>query len=139
MWSQNQHKRKELSMNRSVIIAVLFALVVLLGVTGIADTYRMKEQMSELLLSAEVAAIAGDIERATTEAETIQKKWDKNEKRLLLYMKHNELDSIKQAIAELKFLIQYRDTAEFCAKINEALTMIEHIWESELPTLKNIL
>ncbi len=74
MWSQNQHKRRELSMNRSVIIAVLFALVVLLGVMGITDTYRMKEQMSELLLSAETAATAGDIERATAEAETIQKK-----------------------------------------------------------------
>ena len=126
-------------MNRAVIISVLFILVAMLSTMGIMNTYHMKTQMKEYLMAAEQAAIQGDIETAVKESENIQKKWDEKETWLLLYVKHNEIDTINQSISELKFLIQYQDTAEFCSKINETITMIEHVWESELPIFKNIL
>ena len=126
-------------MNRAVIISVLFILVAMLSTMGIMNTYHMKTQMKEYLMAAEQAAIQGDIEKAVKESENIQKKWDEKEKWLLLYVKHNEIDTINQSISELKFLIQYQDTAEFCSKINETITMIEHVWESELQIYKHIL
>ena len=126
-------------MNRTITITVLFIIVAVLSTMGIMNTYQMKTQMKECLLAAEQAAMQGDIEKAVKESEKIQKQWDKQEKWLLLYVKHNEIDTINQSISELKFLIQYQDTAEFCSKINETITMIEHVWESELPIFKNIL
>lgn len=126
-------------MNRTITITVLFIIVAVLSTMGIMNTYQMKTQMKEYLLAAEQAAMQGDIEKAVKESERIQKQWDKQEKWLLLYVKHNEIDTINQSISELKFLIQYQDTAEFCSKINETITMIEHVWESELPIFKNIL
>ena len=99
-------------MNRAVIISVLFILVAMLSTMGIMNTYHMKTQMKEYLMAAEQAAIQGDIEKAVKESENIQKKWDEKEKWLLLYVKHNEIDTINQSISELRFLIQYQDTAE---------------------------
>ena len=126
-------------MNRTITITILFIIVAVLSTMGIMNTYQMKTQMKEYLLAAEQAAMQGDIEKAVKASENIQKQWDEQEKWLLLYVKHNEIDTINQSISELKFLIQYQDTAEFCSKINETITMIEHVWESELPIFKNIL
>lgn len=126
-------------MNRTITITILFIIVAVLSTMGIMNTYQMKTQMKEYLLAAGQAAMQGNIEKAVKESENIQKQWDEQEKWLLLYVKHNEIDTINQSISELKFLIQYQDTAEFCSKINETITMIEHVWESELPIFKNIL
>ena len=126
-------------MNRPAITAVIAVMIALIGAMGLWNTHQVKDTMCAQLETAKQAALSGDASQAEKTAQQIQAFWEKQESKLFLYIRHNELDEIEKNIAELKYLAELGDTAEFCSKASQAKALVEHIWECELPLIKNIL
>lgn len=126
-------------MNRPIALAVVAGCIAVLSAAGLYHTHQVKEALGTRLEAAETAALAGEADKAEVAAEELLDFWEEREKTLLLYIRHDELDEIERSISELKYLIKLGDTAEFCSKLDQTHALIEHVWLSELPLLRNIL
>ena len=126
-------------MNRPAIIGAVAAAIACLSIAGILNVRNVKEKMTVLLNTAEQEAVSGQYEEAKNTAQKMKAVWEEKEKRLLIYIRHNEIDDIGKCISELKYLAEFGDTAEFCSKLEQTKGLVYHIWESELPLFKNIL
>ena len=130
---------RETAMNRPTIIGAVAITIAGLSAAGILNAHNTRNEMESLLYQAEQAAVSGQFKQAKAAAEKIKSVWDEKEKRLLLYIRHNEIDDIGKSISELKYLAEFGDSAEFCSKLDQTKGLIYHVWESELPLFKNIL
>lgn len=126
-------------MNRPIIISVITILIAVLSTVAIINVRNTNQEMQMILDAAEEAALNQDLDQAVQVSEQLEKFWEKKEKFLLLYVKHNDIDDLGECISELKYLAELGDTAEFCSKLNQTRGMIEHVWISELPIPRNFL
>ncbi len=126
-------------MNRPVIISVITILIAVLSTITIINVRHTNQEMQTILDSAEEAALNHDLNQAVKVSEQLEDFWEKKERFLLLYVKHNDIDDLGECISELKYLAKLGDVAEFCSKVNQTRGMIEHIWISELPIPRNFL
>ncbi len=126
-------------MNRPVIIASIAILIAVLSAITIFNIRHTNQEMQAILDQAEAAALRQNITEAAAVVEQLEAFWDKKERSLLLYVKHNDVDALGECISELKYLAKLGDSAEFCSKLNQVRGMIEHIWISELPIPRNFL
>ena len=126
-------------MNRPIAIAIVAGCLIGIYAAGTTHTYRITQEMQNKLTATEQIALSGKSDKAKESAEEMQRFWEEEEKRLMLYIRHNDIDLVAKNLSELTQLIQFGDTAEFCAKLNETQVLVKHIWESDLPLPKNIL
>lgn len=127
------------AMNRAITVAVIAIFVVFLYTAGTYHTYQVTEEVGRRLQTAEQAALAGEKDKAQEISKELQSFWEEKEKVLMLYIRHNDLDSVAEYLSELESLIALDDIGEFCSKLNQTHRLVDHIWESELPLWKNIL
>ena len=80
-----------------------------------------------------------EYDRAHELSEQLFHRWDEEENRLIRYVRHTDLDSISSRMARLPYLVKYKDPAEFLSEVSQIRYLILHLWESELPLMRNIL
>ena len=107
--------------------------VVLYGLTQVKD--EMIASLDELTQMVEDK----EYDRAHELSEQLFHRWDEEENRLIRYVRHTDLDSISSRMARLPYLVKYKDPAEFLSEVSQIRYLILHLWESELPLMRNIL
>ena len=65
--------------------------------------------------------------------------WPDREQQLVRLLHHTSLDAITTSLARLPALLEYEDLGPFLAEVNQISTLIEHIWDSELPLIRNLI
>lgn len=126
-------------MSRPIIILIVAISVACLYGAGTYNTYRVTGEMLDRIEETQQLALSGDTQKAQEALAEMEQFWEKKEELLTLYIRHNDIDYVKKTLAELPALIQFGDPAEFCSKLDETRETVNHIWESELPLVKNIL
>ncbi len=126
-------------MKRFVIAAAIMAAM--LGISGMVlyGLTQVKDDMVASLDELTRMAENKEYDRAYQLSEQLFRQWDKEENRLIRYVRHTDLDSISSRMARLPYLVKYKDPAEFLSEVNQIRYLILHLWESELPLMRNIL
>ena len=64
--------------------------------------------------------------------------WDSEHDLLERIVRHELLEQVTESVSKLYPLALYGEAADFYAELSVCKVLIEEIWESERPTIKNI-
>lgn len=127
------------------LVTILSLLVVILGVAvgGIfyikVTTERFSAELDQI--SGQILLVGDEISSATLtkEVDSLCKEWEKTEKLLGMYLKHEDMGEISKNLQKLRGYCQVAYLKEAVPLVVELQFSLHHLYEEELPTLKNIL
>lgn len=126
-------------MKRVWVAAAIFLFILSLCIYGLITTNKLTETMSSRLNEIESKVRIGNKSGALKLSESTIKEWHEYHIKMCLYMPHTRLESIDQSLAALPPLINSSNgTDQFEAECERAAAQIEHLKDTELPTLANI-
>lgn len=125
-------------MKRLIIVVSMVAVILALGFWSVFQLDRITNRM-ELELDG-LAQMVEDEDRESLLEKTaaFQELWEHEEKHMMRYIHHDELDTITGTVARLNALARYDDYGELAAEIDRLRHVIRHIYESEMPSLHSI-
>lgn len=115
------------------------AAVIAACIMSIATLTKIKNSFLEEFSSLEKIAESGDSEKTAEEAKRITGRWIEEHHTLCRIVRHTQLDQVTLSVARLEFLAKYGETGELTAEINRCRILLEDIWDSELPIIRNIM
>lgn len=124
-------------MNRVIAAVVLLALSIGLAVGG---RLLITNATSELISVMEQDRYMTLRSSHTSKERALktQEKWESKEIALTALLPHSELDSIEIAIKNLSAYHSQGLVEEYIKALDECISRLEHIEESEMPDIKNI-
>ncbi|WP_101911119.1 DUF4363 family protein [Marasmitruncus massiliensis] len=125
-------------MKRFFLSIVICTAIITACIWGLFRITKVTDQ-----LTASLNQIASAVEQQNTDQVVdlvgdFQKDWEENEKTLMQFIHHDELDTATGIVARLKALARYQDYSELSAEIDRLQHLIRHICESQMPIYKNI-
>ncbi len=118
----------------------LCVLVLVWGFSGLSLWHltRAANQMETTLEQISDAIDKQEADQLKELTAQFQLEWHRNEEIMIHYVHHDELDILTGAVARLPALALYEQYPELAAETERIQELIYHIWESEIPNLKNI-
>ena len=86
----------------------------------------------------EQAVYQETFEALSVRAASVCRDWMDAEHVLIRFVRHTELDEVTGAMTRLEKLAKYGDLSEFSAELNRIKNLLHHIYDSEIPYLRNI-
>lgn len=125
-------------MKRVVFAAVL--IVVLLGFNAFClfTIGRIKNESTEKLDKLYEHVASGSNEKIAEECESFTKYWLSEHHVLCLIVRHDLLDQVTISVSRFVPLAKYGEKGELSAEILRSKILIEEIWDTERPLLRNI-
>lgn len=123
---------------RRIIAAVVILLVVLGSSLGIY--FRIISNVDGLTKTAcEIRESVNKNEKTDFwETKRLSDEWDRSEMFMVSFLPHSELDDIEIGIKNIENYHEQGLTDEYLEELNNVINRLEHIKESEKPTIKNI-
>ncbi len=125
-------------MKRVWIALGLVAAILAGGIFSLWHLERITREMGNSLEQLSLAVEQQDDARILELALMFQEQWQQFEPGIRRYIHHDELESITGGSARLAALARYQDYGELAAETDRMRHLVNHILESERPTLKNI-
>lgn len=124
---------------RTIFAAAIIVLAVAFGAVSLYIIDDTKASMTCIIKDIEASVESKNYNESYELANKLKEYWNSREEILVYFVRHHELDELTSAASRLSHLIKHGDVAEFSAECEKILTLINHIMESEIPYLKNIL
>lgn len=133
-----------MKMNRLKVIAWLAAFLVIFCSAALACTWYAQKQMRSIVDEARAVSISDtsseeDVKRIKPMLEKIDTEWEKYRPIVSTYSRHDEVERVTEEIEWIRPLYDNGYYSQLNVKlvgINEAL---EHLMETETPSIANIL
>ena len=125
-------------MKRFWLSLVITGLILAVCVFALVKIVTVSDQMLDSLEQISTAIEQNKTDQILDLAGEFQTEWENNERILIKYIHHDELDSITGTVARLKALAQYRDYSELSAEVAKLKHLVRHVCESQMPVFKNI-
>lgn len=121
------------------IIAATVILLVVLG-SSIGIYFKIVSEVDRLTdIACEIRESVGRKEKTDFwETKRLSDAWDRSETFMVSFLPHSELDDIEIGIKNIENYHEQGLTDEYLEEINSVINRLEHIKESEKPTIKNI-
>lgn len=121
------------------IIAATVILLVVLG-SSIGIYFKIISEVDRLTdIACEIRESVGQKEKTDFwETKRLSDAWDRSETLMVSFLPHSELDDIEIGIKNIENYHEQGLTDEYLEEINSVINRLEHIKESEKPTIKNI-
>ncbi len=119
----------------SIIITVLILVVCSFALVKIV---KVSDELTDTLNQISTAIEQNKTDQILDLVGKFETDWEENEKTLMQYIHHDELDTITGIAARLTALARYQDYSELSAEIDRLKHLIKHVCESQMPTYKNI-
>ena len=121
------------------IIAATVILLVVLG-SSIGIYFKIISEVDRLTdIACEIRESVGQKEETDFwETKRLSDAWDRSETFMVSFLPHSELDDIEIGIKNIENYHEQGLTDEYLEEINSVINRLEHIKESEKPTIKNI-
>lgn len=121
------------------IVAALAILIIVFG----SAIWIYSEIVFKINSLTEMASAIQDSvnDRGSTdseETEMLSESWSKAENLMVSFLPHSELDDIEIGIMNIKNYHEQGLTDEYLEELNNCINRLNHIKESEKPTIKNI-
>lgn len=123
-------------------IFIAFALIIVIfGIAGFSlyHLYQFKTEGLDLLEQITQDVKNDRMEAAVEKAEAFRQLWAQAEGSLIQFVRRDPLEQITSISSRLPTLGEYGNISQFLALTEELHTLIEDLWEDELPTLHNII
>ena len=122
---------------------VVFSVILLFALIGfnffcLFSVKKIKNEATEKLDSIEFYALAEDFEKTASECENFTEYWLSEHHTLCLIVRHDLLDQVTISVSRFVPLAKFGETGELSAEILRSKILIEEIWDSERPLLRNI-
>lgn len=123
---------------RRIIVATVILLIVLGSSIGIY--FKIISEVDRLTdIACEIRESVGQKEKTDFwETKRLSDAWDSSETFMVSFLPHSELDDIEIGIKNIENYHEQGLTDEYLEEINSVINRLEHIKESEKPTIKNI-
>lgn len=121
------------------IIAATVILLVVLG-SSIGIYFKIISEVDRLTdIACEIRESVGQKKKTDFwETKRLSDAWDRSETFMVSFLPHSELDDIEIGIKNIENYHEQGLTDEYLEEINSVINRLEHIKESEKPTIKNI-
>ncbi len=121
------------------IIAATVILLIVLG-SSIGIYFKIISEVDRLTdIACEIRESVGQKEKTDFwETKRLSDVWDRSETFMVSFLPHSELDDIEIGIKNIENYHEQGLTDEYLEEINSVINRLEHIKESEKPTIKNI-
>lgn len=121
------------------IIAATVILLIVLG-SSIGIYFKIISEVDRLTdIACEIRESVGQKEKTDFwETKRLSDTWDRSETFMVSFLPHSELDDIEIGIKNIENYHEQGLTDEYLEEINSVINRLEHIKESEKPTIKNI-
>lgn len=123
---------------RRIIAATVILFIVLSSSIGIY--FKIISEVDRLTdIACEIRESVGQKEKTDFwETKRLSDAWDRSETFMVSFLPHSELDDIEIGIKNIENYHEQGLTDEYLEEINSVINRLEHIKESEKPTIKNI-
>ena len=123
---------------------LLIALLIVCTILGSASWSlwqfsALRSKAAPLLRRMEQAADEGNLPAGTSASEEFLELWLSYEGKLLPFVRQDPLEAIGSCAVRLPALAEHGDEAEFAAVARELHYRMDELWESEIPSLNNLL
>lgn len=125
-------------MKRVALCAAVLLAIILLCTASLVTVSRYQHHFTQALQDLEQAVYQETFERLSGQAADICRDWLDAEHVLIRFVRHAELDEVTGAMTRLEMLAKYGDLSEFSAELNRIKNLLHHIYDSEIPYLRNI-
>lgn len=121
------------------IIAATVILLIVLG-SSIGIYFKIISEVDRLTdIACEIRESVGQKEKTDFwETKRLSDAWGRSETFMVSFLPHSELDDIEIGIKNIENYHEQGLTDEYLEEINSVINRLEHIKESEKPTIKNI-
>jgi hypothetical protein len=126
-------------MKRVWVAMCMMAFVVALCLTELFVTEKLANEMDASILSARQAVQNQDYAQAEEYSIRISEQWKRYHNMLSLYITHDRLEQIDQSFSILSTNLEQGMYDEFLVELRRAYGQLEHLRDTEMPTLGNIL
>ncbi|KUO72868.1 MAG: hypothetical protein APF81_26695 [Desulfosporosinus sp. BRH_c37] len=121
-------------------ITIIIIIIILLG--GSLASYRYVETntqiMGALLESVEASITVQKWEGAQAELNIAEQNWNNDNKWWSIILDHQEIDNININMKRLEKYLGVQDVSQSLGEVTTLKLLFEHIFDTELFTLKNI-
>ncbi|MBQ2898289.1 MAG: DUF4363 family protein [Oscillospiraceae bacterium] len=125
-------------MKRVVFASVLMLILLAFNVFCLFTIGKIKNEATEKLDFLYKVAASGNGGKIAEECEKFTGYWLSEHHVLCLIVRHDLLDQVTIAVSRFVPLAEYGETGELSAEILRSKILIEEIWDSERPLLRNI-
>lgn len=119
----------------SIIVLVLMAVGILYSLHYVGKT---KDELASIVTSAMEAARLEDYALTKKQIEALEQRWNDTQAVFTLFVRHDHIDLVTDALAEMQIYTENRDFDEVKVALNTLSYRLEAVWENELPTFTNV-
>ena len=125
---------------KSFVGAMIAFVIIVAGVQVYSVMLnRSVDAMEECVEQILTAADREDWQSCRNQLDCFLNHWETDKKWFAVFIHHEEMDFINEALYEIEMYIRYEKQAETAAKANVLKILLEHIPENERLTPENIL
>ncbi len=126
-------------MKRVVFAALLLVFLIFFNFFCLHIIEKIKNEATEKLDIIYENLELQSIEKTALECEEFAEYWLSEHHILCLMVRHDLLDEATIAVSGFVPLSKFGETGELASEINRCKILLEEIWDSERPLLRNIL
>lgn len=124
-------------MKRLITCIVIFLGIIGICTWGTLSLRHHSHSLTQTLQAAHDAASEDRMEEALRLTEDFLSDWEEAEQLFIYILRHEQMDEVTFSSARLLPFLRQGDSAEFCAEVSEIIRALEHLWETEKPSLEN--
>lgn len=130
--------REVSEIKRSVTISIILICIIMLSIIGVMYIKNTSDRLIEQLEQTTQYIKEKDFEAAKKKALQIQKNWKRSGGIIDTYVNHHEIDLIEEELNELISYLKREEVTMSLGVIESIKFKLHHIYQMELPLLKNI-
>lgn len=119
----------------SILVLILMAVGIMLSLDYIGKT---KDELASIVDTAMDAARLENYEKTKEQIVYLEKRWNDTQSIFTLFVRHDHIDLVSDALAEMSVYIENRDFDEVQVSLNTLGYRLDEVWRSELPTFTNV-
>ena len=126
-------------MKRFVFALILLTAVICFNIFCLETTKKIQIETTEKLDELYITLISGNYQKTALECEKFTEYWLLKQHVMSRIIRHDLLDRITVSVSGFVPLFEFGETGELASEISRCKILIEEIYDSERPLLRNIL
>lgn len=126
-------------MKRTVTIGIILLFIIVISLFGLRNLAVLNHDINATLDEVSASVRATDYEKALDILTELKSFWGKETQLLNTYLKHDGADKISENIVKLSALVQNHNDNQIMVEIESMRFNLNHLYESEIPSIGNIL
>jgi len=126
-------------MRRFQVAVIITVVSILSCIASLIYIDNCKKYYSSFLDDIYTSSYSENKDKCQKSLDNFSKKWEKDEKILMIILPHDDVDEIGFEVQMLKEFLKAEEMPEFRAALKRAAALINHLWEKEKPSLINVI